>query len=413
ESWSTSHIWLHKQPLFLWQIASCFKLFGVNELTLRLPNIIAHGFMAIMLYDIGKIVKSELTGLLLAIVFCYMRFPLMYAAGMEATDHNDYMFLFYVTASFWAIFKYMDAKKKMHLIFIGVFVGCAVLVKWLTGFLVIGVWVSYLLLFERKNFIKPLFAFVIAFLICMPWQLYCYFKYKVAFINEMTFNNQHLTHALEGHSGPWYYHFKELQNLYANDFTVFLILTCGIIFFAVNKVIPLFYRYIVLSAIFFVYAFFSIVETKMPAFCIIVIPLVLLCIVSSIEEVASKIKQFKIRRLLYFVFIPLLTSYFMNPDYFIKRHTLNFRPNEHFAYKDLYEKTVIKELGKQFPAKKIVFINAQGLAVKLMFYLDCDATDQILSKEVIDKLKSDNYTLAAFNIGLPQYIIKDEGIIKL
>lgn len=37
--WSSNHIWLHKQPFPLWCITLSFKLFGVNELALRLPSI--------------------------------------------------------------------------------------------------------------------------------------------------------------------------------------------------------------------------------------------------------------------------------------------------------------------------------------------------------------------------------------
>ena len=29
-NWQENHIWLHKQPLFLWQIALCFKIFGTG-----------------------------------------------------------------------------------------------------------------------------------------------------------------------------------------------------------------------------------------------------------------------------------------------------------------------------------------------------------------------------------------------
>ena len=39
-SWHHGYVWLHKQPLFLWQIALCFKLFGVSLFTLRLPSVI-------------------------------------------------------------------------------------------------------------------------------------------------------------------------------------------------------------------------------------------------------------------------------------------------------------------------------------------------------------------------------------
>lgn len=36
--WCCNTVWLHKQPLFLWQIAASFWLLGVHELALRLPS---------------------------------------------------------------------------------------------------------------------------------------------------------------------------------------------------------------------------------------------------------------------------------------------------------------------------------------------------------------------------------------
>ncbi|HMG14269.1 MAG TPA: hypothetical protein VK590_02410 [Saprospiraceae bacterium] len=40
KSWSSNHIWLHKQPLPLWMMAFSMYLFGVNEIALRIPSII-------------------------------------------------------------------------------------------------------------------------------------------------------------------------------------------------------------------------------------------------------------------------------------------------------------------------------------------------------------------------------------
>ena len=39
-NWICADIWLHKQPLFLWQIALSFKLFGVSLFALRLPSVL-------------------------------------------------------------------------------------------------------------------------------------------------------------------------------------------------------------------------------------------------------------------------------------------------------------------------------------------------------------------------------------
>ena len=394
--WTQSHIWIHKQPLFLWQMALSLKIFGINEIALRLPNIIAHGFLAIIIYDMGKALKNDLTGLLSAILFCYMRFPLTYAAGIEATDHNDYMFLFYVTASFWALFKYYDKNKAIYILLIGLFAGCAIMVKWLTGFLVIGVWSSYVLFYDRKNIIKPITSIVIAIFTALPWQLYCYFKYKSIYLLEMDYNTRHIFEPLDGHSGNWDYHLNQLKNLYSDSNLIFLILGISVIFFFFNKNISFFYKYTILLSIFLVYIFFSIVKTKMPAFCIIVIPLVLFTFVTTLIELMNKIKQKKIRRVVYAILFSQLLIFFFSPSYFLKRHTLNFRPNENNLAKNISEKIFIEDLRKKTQENKVVFMNTSGRAIKFMFYLDCYATDNILEEKIIDSLKAANYKIIAF-----------------
>ncbi len=38
KAWCCNHVWLHKQPLFLWQMALAMKVFGTNVVALRLPS---------------------------------------------------------------------------------------------------------------------------------------------------------------------------------------------------------------------------------------------------------------------------------------------------------------------------------------------------------------------------------------
>src|SRR5215203_5533899 len=44
-SWCCNHIWLHKQPLFMWQMALSMKIFGTSVLSMRLPSIIMGSLM--------------------------------------------------------------------------------------------------------------------------------------------------------------------------------------------------------------------------------------------------------------------------------------------------------------------------------------------------------------------------------
>ena len=138
--WTNNHVWLHKQPLFLWQMALSIKLFGANELAVRIPSILMHAIIPVLIYRIGTNIKNRDTGYYGALLFAVAYFPLELVAGRYSTDHNDIAFLFYMTASFWAWFEYQRSKKKYWIILIGLFSGGAVLVKWLMGVFIYIVW---------------------------------------------------------------------------------------------------------------------------------------------------------------------------------------------------------------------------------------------------------------------------------
>ena len=116
------------------------ELFGVNEMAVRIPSVLLHALLVILIYRIGKITYSEKIGFYGAVFFSVAYFPLELIAGKYPTDHNDTAFLFFVTASLWSWFEYQNSKKKKWIILIGLFSGCAVLTKWLVGLLVYTIW---------------------------------------------------------------------------------------------------------------------------------------------------------------------------------------------------------------------------------------------------------------------------------
>src|SRR5690606_13679809 len=52
--WSGNHIWVHKQPLFLWQMALSMKIFGVSPFAVRLPSAILGTVAVFFIYDIVR-----------------------------------------------------------------------------------------------------------------------------------------------------------------------------------------------------------------------------------------------------------------------------------------------------------------------------------------------------------------------
>ena len=184
-SWTSGHIWLHKQPLFLWQMALSMKIFVVNVFALRLPSMLMSTIIIYFIYKIGSLTSSKTTGFYGALLFALSNFALELTAGAIHTDHNDVAFLFYLVASIWAWVEYENAapqNKMRYLILIGIFSGSAVLVKWLTGFLVFSGWgLTILLSSERRKslrfYVDILKSFGIALLVFLPWQIYILYAF--------------------------------------------------------------------------------------------------------------------------------------------------------------------------------------------------------------------------------------------
>src|ERR1051325_961737 len=112
DRWDRFHIWVHKQPLFLWEIMISYKIFGVNEFALRLPSAISAALLVAAAYRSGKILRNHTAGyftaLLIATSFCIMEL----VDGRRGLDHNDLSFMCWISFSIWAWLEYRSSGKK-------------------------------------------------------------------------------------------------------------------------------------------------------------------------------------------------------------------------------------------------------------------------------------------------------------
>jgi len=94
KNWTANHIWLHKQPLFLWQIAFSIWVFGAKEWAVRFPDLIMAVLLIPVIYRMGKIIVDKRTGFWAAVFFIVSHFLFRLISGSTSTDHNDVTFLF-------------------------------------------------------------------------------------------------------------------------------------------------------------------------------------------------------------------------------------------------------------------------------------------------------------------------------
>lgn len=426
KNWTANHIWLHKQPLFLWQIAISLKIFGINELAVRMPSILLHAIIALFIFRIGKISYNAAVGFYGALFFSVAYYPLELIAGKYSTDHNDIAFLFYFTGSFWAWFEYQNSKKKYWLIIIGIFSGCAVLVKWLAGLLIYLAWTisagvtNYKNWLRLKSFLPILFAFGISLLIFIPWQLYIFNQYPLEASYEFHLNSEHYFRTIENHGGDIWFHFKAIKNIYASgDAVPFLLLAGLFIFF--KKATEKIYSAAILSAIIITYGFYSFASTKMISYCLIVSPFGFLAIGSLTDETITLLKS-KIRHRKFELFFrPVAVTgicFFLINISKIQHYHTNWKPEDNGNRAlELKQMNFINKLSAFSTDESYAIFNAdikENGHIPVMFYTNFIAYDFIPDKKQVETIKNQSFKIAILHSdSLPDFILEDKDIIKI
>jgi 4-amino-4-deoxy-L-arabinose transferase-like glycosyltransferase len=426
KNWTSNHVWVHKQPLFLWQMALSLKMFGINEMAIRIPSILLHACTTLIIYRIGKICVSANVGYYGALFFSVAYFPLEMIAGKFATDHNDLVFLCYVTASFWAWFEYSNSQNKFWLILIGIFSGCAVLVKWLPGLLIFATWLISIGIDNKNNLLKAksyfpiLTSSLISLVVFLPWQIYIFIKFPLEAKNEYLHNLKHFSEPLDGHGGDFLFHIKSFADIYGSGILVPIFYLFGI-FILIKRSHPSKYKSTMLSSIILTYLFYSLASTKMIAFCLIVSPFFFIglgtLIDSSINFIKFRIKSNLFTNSFSIIILTVVCAFLINLSKIQNYHT-NWKPNDNCNRQaDIKEMAYIDKLKRTLGNNDFVVFNANlklNGHIPIMFYTDYVAYNFIPTEQQLDHLKPSKYKIAILdNDSLPQYIIHNIDIIKI
>lgn len=292
--WVNNETWLHKQPLFLWQIALSVKIFGANVLAVRLPSILLHAATTLFVFSIAKRYLSYFFAVLAAVLFGFSGLLNDYISGAMGMDHNDVAFVFYVTASFWAWLKYRETPTVKWLVLIGVFAAGAVLCKWLTGLAVYAAW-GFIVLFRERQLRswKHLFgSFGVAVLIAAPWQIWCAVAFPKEFAWEMQYNSLHLFQSVELHAGDSWFYWHGMKAVYGAGELMRVIVLIGL---AIAWYIGLKHRkkewLFAAFAFTFVYAFFTVAATKLPGYVLIVSAFGFIFLLLPIDQLMQRFRD--------------------------------------------------------------------------------------------------------------------------
>lgn len=268
--WTESHVWLHKQPLTLWQMAASLRVFGLDEVAVRLPSALLSALLVPLTYRIGQLLIGA-PGAYYAAFFCATSaYQLGLVSGRIPLDHVDVAFTFYVTASFWALAEYTRRPRPVWAAACGCCAGLAVLVKWLVGLVAFGPWLVMMVIPALRppsgrwsHFVG---AGITALVIAVPWQAYTLAAFPEVARNEIWYNSLHMYQVVEGHGGDLLFHLRHLPDLYGKVGSLLLPPALALLWFRVQAMD----RVLWLTPVLVVYGLFSFAATKMPSYTLVV-----------------------------------------------------------------------------------------------------------------------------------------------
>lgn len=423
-SWIEGHIWLHKQPLFLWQMAASMTLFGVNLLAMRLPSILMSTAIVWFIYVLGVRMVDKKTGFYAAFLFAVGNYGLQLVNGYHSTDHNDVAFHFYVTASIVAWVIYWQNKRSLKwALLIGLLSGMAVMVKWIPGVLVYAGWGAAIIFTKEQRktsraYLHFAIAVIVTAVVVIPWQLYTLHYFPEIATHELLYNSAHVGQAVEQHGGDWRYHFN--MSKYHFGIPFLLLLTGWILMIKQIKSNGL--NIAVSIWIISVFTVFTIAQTKMPTFTFMIAALSYLGGARLLVELLNIIiinPNTKYAKHLQTLFTVLVIGFIgwrsVNYKAIQARHTL-WNKSVDDPYKNrILTQRLIKSLEKDTDNETVFFYMRSFDNIPLMFFTDAAAAyDRMLTESEIELLISKGYRLRTFDDGnLPDYIYSNDiEIIK-
>jgi 4-amino-4-deoxy-L-arabinose transferase-like glycosyltransferase len=214
ENWTQGGIWLHKQPFTLWLMSISVELFGISEISIRLPSLLLSTLGVWLTYLIAKKLTRSVRIALFAMFFHAVNgLVLEIGSGRVATDHVDLIFMVLIEVAILLIVYQKKGFSLFSTALIGTCCGLALLTKWAPALIIFPVYLVFqyghkknrLLLLETS--LMSGFAVAIA----LPWQYYVSSKFPLEYAWEMHHVSMHIWNNLEGHAQPWWFFIKQIR----------------------------------------------------------------------------------------------------------------------------------------------------------------------------------------------------------
>ncbi len=395
--WVNSTIWMHKQPFFTWLAVPFMKLFGVSALSYRFVYCILFGLFPIITFKILRKLYTDRIAFWGAITSIHSGFLLLLVNGAVATDQNDFTFLFLMSLSFLFFLNWLSTPSFKWPLLIGVVVGLAILTKWLVGFLVFAPWLIIVLwaFIKRKNVGTHLLHFSVAIMtatiIALPWQLYAYSHFESVYLFELNYNTKHLFEVIENQGGLFFYHFTTaIDKAYLSYFLFWPICLIGAFQFWKNTKDKCL-KIAVFVPIITIFFFFTLAQTKMPAFTLPVYIFMMGFAVNGFFYLKERITQKQLAKIFVLIGCLLIITH-LKPYYLLKLngvYSLDKRTTTLTQFQQLHDFMMAQPTDKNRVVFNVNFIDAAN--INWMIFTNDIAYQHIPTQKQIDELIAKGY----------------------
>ena len=393
KEWYSNHIWVHKQPLPLWLIATSYRIFGVTELATRIPSFLFSVLAIFITYLLGQAFFTKKTGILSAFFISINGVIIEIGAGRIATDHYDILFLAFIEISI--LFAYYNSKNKSTSLAIlsGIFIGFAIITKWLPALIVLPIHLTMLLQFKasKNEIIKfLLFSFIASIVIAAPWQIYILRNFTLEAKWEYYHHWLHLSSQLDGQPDDgWLHYLNNIRIKYSEIIYIPLV-------YLVYKLAKSKFRDYTLLTLFIWISipliFFSFAKTKMTGYILFISPALFIVTAFFFFDLKDKlINEFSSKGLKVLSWILLVLMIALPVRYCFERTSFGFEKPKHEEYCDDY-----KKFQNRFQKKSVV-LNIE-YPIEFMFYTNATAYSiNKLEKSDFEAIKNKGYKIYYYN----------------
>jgi 4-amino-4-deoxy-L-arabinose transferase-like glycosyltransferase len=396
-NWAGNHVWLHKPPGALWLQALSMRLFGVGEIPLRVPSLVASAVAVGITFLIGQILSSPAVGVLAAGFQIFNGFLVDLAAGRRASDHVDTLLILFIELGVLAFAVLGRDRPRLAAFGVGAAVGVGCLTKSFSGLVLIPIWMAmrWQMYGARRLVSDAVIATTVAAAIAAPWSIYTASVFPSEWRWEGAYGLRHATETLENQGGPPWKYVWEMPRYFGE--LVYIPIAWALYRSLVDPANTA--RRAILAWLLVPYAVFSLVMTKMPGYVMMAAPAIFLIqaefwwhLRESVRKSTSAPHAFALG-LAVVVFALLPARHLLSPT-----GPLEFRERNPAWTKEL--RSLNQQIGS---ARAVVFGTAHP--IEAMFYTPYVAYEQLPTEEQVRDLTGRGYRVYVHNDGSPPRLL--------